>query len=75
MDNKIFKIGNTKNIPTKLFPCDSRTNNILRKINDTTEYSNNKILNNKTIFLFLISHNRNEITMRQILKTKKEDVK
>jgi hypothetical protein len=73
VDNKIFKTGITRKIPTQLFR-DPRINNILRKINDATEYNNNKILSNKIIFLFLIYHNRNEITMRQIHNAKKENV-
>jgi hypothetical protein len=74
VDNKIFKIGTTRKIPSQLFRDLQKINNRPRKINDATEYNNNKIPNNKTIFLFLTHHNRTEITIRQILKKKKEDI-
>ena len=41
-------------------------------MSETIEYKNNKILNNKNIYLFLIQNNKNETTIRLIFNRIKE---
>ena len=41
-------------------------------MSETIEYKNNKTLNNKIIYLFLIQNNKNETTIRLIFNRIKE---